>query len=404
MTTTTTTKTTITTSRPRPKRLSIACVILLCASTLVLLIIACLSMRLFFHAYLVGWLFWLGIVLGALIWLMFHHLTGGHWGWALRRPAEIILTALPWLALGFVPLLLGVHELYPWAQHAAGSIDPILQHQQQWLNTPMILARAAVYFALWIIFSALLLRPAARISHAQTSAAVGLVLMLLTITFASIDWVLAIEAKAFSTIWGLYVGAGFAASALGVLLPLAVWPWRHTPSSSLNADQKELLRDFGNLLLACVVFHAYMSFSQFLVTWSGNTQAEIPWYVTRETGFWGVLAAGLILVYFFLPFGALLFRFIKHHPRWLLGVCAIMCTAQALSLMWMILPGMNPQGQWLEAFCGIAASLFAIAAWGGLIGVLVIRRWQTLTEPDRPRTSLNQTLPSDASKVNQVLS
>lgn len=394
------------TSTTLSKRLIVASGVVAAVGVLVLLVIAAIDVRMFFHAYLVGYLFWLGVALGSLIWLMIHHLTGGHWGWSLRRPAEVIITTLPWFALGFVPLIFGMSYLYPWAQLTPEHMNPIMEHQRLWLNLPLILLRAVIYFGVWIGFSHLLLRPAARVSHAQPASAIGMMLMFLTVTFASIDWLLAIEAKAFTSVWGFYVGVGFASAGLAVMLWMANWRWRGVQPAELNEAQKTLFRDFGNLLLACVVLHAYMDYSQFFITWAGNTQAEIGWYVTREQGMWGVLGVVLIGVYFFLPFGALLFRFIKHHPRLLLGVCVVMMVAQALSLMWMVLPGMNEHGQWELGLISMLMSMVAIAAFGGLFVLLVTCKWATLSEPQRPRTSLqvvNDSHPQ-ASQNNQVLS
>ena len=42
----------------------------------------------FFRAYLVAWLYWWSISLGALAIAMIHHLTGGRWGLAIRRILE----------------------------------------------------------------------------------------------------------------------------------------------------------------------------------------------------------------------------------------------------------------------------------------------------------------------------
>ena len=48
--------------------------------------------------------------------------------------------------------------------------------------------------------------------------------------------------------------------------------------------------DFGKLLLAFVMLWAYLSFSQFLIIWSGNLPEEIPWYLARIRGSWGAVA------------------------------------------------------------------------------------------------------------------
>ena len=44
---------------------------------------------------------------------------------------------------------------------------------------------------------------------------------------------------------------------------------------------------------------AYLSFSQFLIIWSGNLPEEIPWYIARIRGSWGAVAILLVVGHFF---------------------------------------------------------------------------------------------------------
>src|SRR5206468_1746725 len=73
----------------------------------------------FFRSYLVAYTFWLGIPLGCLAVVMIQHLTGGVWGLVLRRTLEGATRTLLLLALLFVPLAFGLHELYEWARPEA---------------------------------------------------------------------------------------------------------------------------------------------------------------------------------------------------------------------------------------------------------------------------------------------
>src|ERR1700742_5134883 len=61
----------------------------------------------FYKAYLVAWLFFTGISLGSMAGVMVHNLTGGQWGWFIRRPAEAAANVLPMLAVLFLPMLAG---------------------------------------------------------------------------------------------------------------------------------------------------------------------------------------------------------------------------------------------------------------------------------------------------------
>ena len=62
-----------------------------------------------FQAYLIGWTFWTGIAVGSLALLMLQHLTGGGWGFVIRRVLEAATRTLPVMAILFVPIILGAH-------------------------------------------------------------------------------------------------------------------------------------------------------------------------------------------------------------------------------------------------------------------------------------------------------
>src|SRR6267378_7841826 len=68
----------------------------------------------FFHAYLVGFVFWAGITVGSLALLMLQHLTGGAWGVVIRRVLEASTRTLPLILLLFIPVVVGLKQIYPW--------------------------------------------------------------------------------------------------------------------------------------------------------------------------------------------------------------------------------------------------------------------------------------------------
>ena len=103
----------------------------------------------FFQAYLVAYMFWMGIVLGCLALLMVQHLSGGVWGIVLRRPFEAAVRTLPYMAVLFIPILFGMHSLYEWSHADAVANDPILQEKSLYLNVPFFFARQIFYFLVW---------------------------------------------------------------------------------------------------------------------------------------------------------------------------------------------------------------------------------------------------------------
>src|SRR5438874_10971022 len=69
----------------------------------------------FFFSWLVSFLFFLSLALGGLFFVLIQYATQGGWGIVLRRIGETIFALLPVMAALFLPLLLGLRDLYSWA-------------------------------------------------------------------------------------------------------------------------------------------------------------------------------------------------------------------------------------------------------------------------------------------------
>src|ERR1700684_22858 len=70
----------------------------------------------FYSAYLIGFMFWLGLALGCMALLMLHHLVGGAWSIVIRRILESGMMTLPLMAVLFLPILFNLPRLYSWAR------------------------------------------------------------------------------------------------------------------------------------------------------------------------------------------------------------------------------------------------------------------------------------------------
>src|SRR6185436_18690528 len=107
----------------------------------------------FFRAYLIAYMFWLAMPLGSLGVIMIHHLVGGTWGFVIQRPLESSMRTFPAMALLFAPLCFGLGDLYVWARPEVVAGEPLLQLKSGYLNVPFFIARAVLYFAVWITIS-----------------------------------------------------------------------------------------------------------------------------------------------------------------------------------------------------------------------------------------------------------
>src|SRR6187549_1324133 len=72
--------------------------------------------RRFFYAYVTGWSFVLSIAVGALFFVLLHHLVRARWSTVVRRLAEVMTATFPILAISglgiLIPLLAGYGDLY----------------------------------------------------------------------------------------------------------------------------------------------------------------------------------------------------------------------------------------------------------------------------------------------------
>lgn len=296
----------------------------------------------FYRAYLIAFLLWSGIALGGLALLMLQHLTGGEWGFVIRRVLEASSRTLPIVAALFLPLVVGMRHLYPWVT------DPTLSpHKQTYLNVGFFLARAALYFAVWIAVARQIdywsmeqdRTRRSYLGRLQILSGVGLVLYGLTMTFAAIDWVMTLEPHWYSTIFGMIIIAGHNLGALAFVIVVLLLLKGEPPMA--QAASREVFHDLGNLLLAFVLVWAYLGFSQYLITWSGNLPEEIPWYLHRMRGGWQGVGLFLILFHFALPFAVLLWRDAKRHAAALAAVGGFVLCLRFVDLVWLVTPAFS---------------------------------------------------------------
>ena len=116
----------------------------------------------FYRSYLFAYLAWLAPSLGSLAIVMLHNMTGGQWGFAIRRLLEAGIRTIPFQVVLFLPLALGIHSLYEWSHEDVVAADPILQSKAAWLNETFFLLRALVFFATWVLLARGLVRASER--------------------------------------------------------------------------------------------------------------------------------------------------------------------------------------------------------------------------------------------------
>ena len=314
--------------------------------------------RQFFFSYLFGCLFWLQLSLGCFLLTMIHYLTGGRWGFPTRRFLEAGFMVLPLLLLLFVPIFLGLHQLYPWARPAEVAADTTLRQRHVYLNSWAYIARVVFFMGVWIGMAWLLRKwslqqdateEALPTRKARTLSGAGIVIYGLLATFAHVDWIMSLEKHWYSTMFAVIVVIGqiLVALAFSVVM-LTLFRKQEPLSEVVNRTQYHQL---GNLLLAFVMFWTYVSFGQLLIIYSGDLPHELDWYLHRIATTWKAVVIALGVFHFFVPFYLLLFRAVKKHVGPLTAVAATLFVFHIVSVYWMIMPTFHSAGirlSWLD--------------------------------------------------------
>lgn len=328
----------------------------------------------FFEAYLIGWTFWTGIAIGSIALLMLQHLTGGGWGFVIRRILEASTRTLPFMAILFIPVLLGSHSLYHhWMDQEEAKKHEVVAFKLGYLNFPFFTVRAVIYFAVWLALVYFLNKWSLAqdrtadnryTKNMRMLAGPGMVALIFTVTFASVDWYMSLEPEWFSTIYGFIFVAAWALSALAFTIAVLATLSKDEPLNRIVAPLH--FHDLGKLLLALVMLWAYFAFSQYLIIWSGNLPEEIVWYLKRMHGGWGATIIAIALLHFAAPFLFLLSRDLKRDPRKLVIVAVLILVMRMIDLLWMISPAWEGHNWvWLDviALLGFGGLWLGIFSW-----------------------------------------
>jgi hypothetical protein len=336
------------------------------------------SMDHFFRAWVVGLVLTFGFSCGGLLLLMLQYVTGGKWGLLLRRPLEAMSRTLPlvfiyWLALGFM-----LKRLYMWAN--PGLVDEglqkglishaqelLLRHAIEWkhpmLNAGTYWIVGLVCFALWGFYTwrlsamsverdkGTLADTAYWIKKFENISGFGIVVYALTMTAAVIYWVMSMDVTWYSSVYGLLflVGQAYQVLALAIITALALS--KAEPFKTILRGTEQY--DLGKFTFAFVMLNMYLAFGQFLIIWSGNLPEEIPWYMDRINGHWGVICTLDFMFHWLVPFSLLLSKDLKRNKKRLTRVCQWMIFAKFFDLFWLVEPNFKDAARNLHWSWGI---------------------------------------------------
>jgi hypothetical protein len=326
------------------------------------------------RAWVLGLMLTFGWSVGGLALLMVQYCTGGKWGLLLRRPLEAMTRTLPLVFVYWLVVAFELKKLYLWA--AVGDVSAALK--SGWINEvqahaiefkrPMLNPEAFVLvsvlcFAIWGFYTwrlnALALKRDSDspentpywIKKFENISGPGIVIYSLTMTAAVIYWVMSMDPTWYSSVYGLLflVGQGYSVLALSIIVAISLS--KAEPFKTILRQTEQ--HDMGKFTFAFVMLNIYLAFAQFLIIWSGNLPEEIPWYLDRIRGNWGVIITLDFLFHWLIPFTLLLSRDLKRNKKRLVRVCQWMVFAKAFDLFWLIEPNFKDAARNLHFSWGI---------------------------------------------------
>jgi hypothetical protein len=326
------------------------------------------------RAWLLGLMLTFGFSVGGLALLMLQYCSGGKWGLLLRRPLEAMSRTLPLVFVYWLVVAFSLKKLYLWA--AVGDVSAALK--SGWINEvqahaiefkrPMLNPTAFVWvsllcFAIWWFYTWRLTSLSLKrdTESAQTTpewikkleniSGPGIVVYAITMSAAAIYWVMSLDPTWYSSVYGLLFLVGQAYSVLALSIIVVISLSKAEPFKTILRQTEQ--HDLGNFTFAFVMLNIYLAFSQFLIIWSGNLPEEIPWYLDRVTGGWGVIITLDFIFHWLIPFTLLLSRDLKRNKKRLILVCQLMVFAKAFDLFWLIEPNFKDAARNLHFSWGI---------------------------------------------------
>jgi hypothetical protein len=328
----------------------------------------------FYPAYLLAFVYWTTIALGVLFFVMLQHLTGAAWSVTSRRVAETLTLLIPLGAVLFLPIAFGLPHIYQWARPDVVAADPLLRAKQAFLNPRGFQIRAAVYFLIWSLWAIALYRNSVKQDDGGTLeltrsaakwSAPGMILLALTVSLASFDWLMSLDPHWFSTMFGVYIWAGSGLAGFAAIT-LVLLGFRRMGMLRASVNH-EHYHDLGKWLFALTVFWAYIAFCQYMLIWYGNMPEETVWYHERTAGSWRWVAALLIVGRFFIPFTVLMSRAAKRNLGVLAAAAGWILLMHFTDLFWVVMPVFRKEAAsllWIDLAALVAVgATFALAFW-----------------------------------------
>ncbi|MEM8883271.1 MAG: quinol:cytochrome C oxidoreductase [Planctomycetota bacterium] len=312
-------------------------------------------------AYLAAYGAVLFTVLGALFFVLLHHVVDAGWSTVVRRWAELLLELLPSLAVGAVILIVGAGHIYHWTHYP---IDDLLEIKRPWLNMPFFIVRLVIYFGVWIAIARYFVSQSIRQDTTgdptitiklRKWAAPALLVYGLTVTFAAFDLLMTPDYHWFSTIFGVYIWGQGVVSFFALMALLA---FRYRDTGLAEKVPTETVRSIGLFLFGFACFWGYLAASQWLLIWYANITEETYWMNIRWENGWQYLGSAAVAGLFVVPFVFLMQGENKRKPI-LRSVALAVLAGNWIGMLWVVMPAAG-HGSWLASLLAVPGSLLLV--------------------------------------------
>jgi hypothetical protein len=346
------------------------------------------------YSWLNAFYFFLTLSIGGVFWTLLHNVSNSGWGTSVRRTFENLGSTFPWMFLFAIPLLFPQvqHYLYEWMnihRAATGDVKEHLHHadhllaSKYWfMNLPFWYARVAFYGIglSTVIYGLRKLSTnqdtdpnpgTERLLKARFHSTYTLIIFALTITFTGFDFLMGLDYKWFSTMWGVYLFAGAALNSMAVIV--IVCTWLKSQGHLKHVTTPEHFHVMGKLMFAFTTFWAYITFSQFFLIWYAGITEETSYFLIRNTGNWNIGMMALVFGHFVVPFVVLLQAWLKKNPKLLSVVAVYTLCMHALDHYLISIPerGISLGNIDPEVFGPIQVSISG-AFWGDILAFVTI--------------------------------
>jgi len=318
--------------------------------------------------------YFVSLAAGALLFASIQRVTHSGWSAGFIRVPEAMAGFLPVAAILFLVMILGAQSLYHWSHVDAVDHDPLLAHKAPYLNLPFWSLRMVAYFALWILMFVVIRRLSLRedaiggldlFKKLEHRAKVFIFIIIITFSFAMIDWVMSIDAHWYSTIFAVknFVAAFHHAAIVITFIVLLMHLKGYFPF--LN---KSHLGDFSRYIFMLCIIWGYFWFAEFMLIWYANIPEETAYFLPRVRGEgWSFYFFANIAINWFLPFVLLMPQATARNAVVLKMVIPFLIVGQFIDLYVQIFPGTVGEQvlgfQEIGTFVGYAGLFMLVTAW-----------------------------------------